>query len=568
MKRLQRAAALLTAGILMLGILSGCAEDPPPAPTTAVPEELSVCLGSAPSSLDPIRTTQARDMTVLCHLYENLLTLTTDESGAVVTAPGAAESWESVKNADGSVTYTFHLRDAKWSDGVPLLSRDFVYAWQRLANPVSKSPHSRLLSIVKGYDELQATGDVSALQVAAPNNTTFEVTVTGAFDWFLTDVCTSAAAMPLREALVQELKDAAIQKNQEDAANGLPMTAGWATDYTKLMGNGPYQITAFDEQGLVLERNAFYSGNEDGPERIRVVYADTAEDGWALYAAGTVDVLAEVPSFRLAELAQSPDWSPLPTLTTCLLLFNTEQAPLDDPLVRQALFLSVSRSALSEAAGTALTAASGLVPFGVSDPEDVDFRTHGGALIPCDAENEAASILKAPELLNQAGYDEITPLPALPLLYPDTERHAATARLLAEQWSDNLGVTVIPTAVTEEELETALADRAYSLALTDYTGYANDAQAFLDGWTSDSETNVVGYSNSAFDTLLAVIASASDDQARRGCLHDAESLLLKSTPLSPLYFLTTDFALREDLLNVTRSAAGVFRFADVCRLLP
>ena len=88
MKCIKRAAALLTAAALTLGILSGCGEEPEAPITTAVPESLTVCLGSAVSSLDPIRTTESRDMTVLCHLYENLLTTALDENGVLTVAPG------------------------------------------------------------------------------------------------------------------------------------------------------------------------------------------------------------------------------------------------------------------------------------------------------------------------------------------------------------------------------------------------------------------------------------------------------------------------------------------------
>ena len=207
------------------------------------------------------------------------------------------------------------------------------------------------------------------------------------------------------------------------------------------------------------------------------------------------------------------------------------------------------------------------MPFGVSDPEDVDFRTHGGALIPNGPDEETAALAAAGNQLLQAGYDEITPLPALELLYTDTERHAATARALAEQWMNRLNITVTPVAVTAEELNTALEAGTFSLALTDFTGYINDAQGFMDAWTTDSQTNTVGYSNTAYDTLLAVIGSAGSDQARRGCLHDAEDLLFRAVPFSPLYFVGTDYAVSDRLDGIIRSNRGVFRFTGVFRHL-
>lgn len=65
---------------------------------------------------------------------------------------------------------------------------------------------------------------------------------------------------------------------------------------------------------------------------------------------------------------------------------------------------------------------------------------------------------------------------------------------------------VTPRSVTEQELWTALHKEGYSLAGMDIEAVGNDAECFLMEWTSDSPDNVVGYANSAYDTLMAIIA--------------------------------------------------------------
>ena len=58
----------------------------------------------------------------------------TADSGKLV--PGQAESYEKTENDDGTVTYTFKLRDGiKWSDGKDVTAGDFEYSWKRLVNP-------------------------------------------------------------------------------------------------------------------------------------------------------------------------------------------------------------------------------------------------------------------------------------------------------------------------------------------------------------------------------------------------------------------------------------------------
>lgn len=69
--------------------------------------------------------------------------------------PGVAESWD---NKDFKV-WTFHIRkDAKWSDGSPVTAQDFVYSWQRLADPKTASPYASYLQYghVANVDEIIA----------------------------------------------------------------------------------------------------------------------------------------------------------------------------------------------------------------------------------------------------------------------------------------------------------------------------------------------------------------------------------------------------------------------------
>lgn len=169
--------------------------------------ELSVCVDGGFSNLDPIYAQDISSQTVLVHLYENLMRVTADGSGGATVVNGMAKSVDTKENGDGTVTYTFHLRTAKWSDGQRVKAGDFVYAWQRLVDPASHSPYANLLSVVCGYQEARSEKDVSLLQISAPSDSVFEVTLNGNFDWFLREVCTSPATMPLRQDVVQRLKE-------------------------------------------------------------------------------------------------------------------------------------------------------------------------------------------------------------------------------------------------------------------------------------------------------------------------------------------------------------------------
>ena len=212
MNRLKRAAALALAAVLCLTLLAACGEK----------EEglsLSVCVGETPNTLDPAMATESADETILMQLYENLMRVTCDAAGNLTTVGGMAKTVDVDEHSDGTVSYTFHLRKAQWSDGTALTAEDFVYAWQRLVNPATKSPNARLLSTVQGYDAVRSGGEPSELAVTAKNDTTLVVVLNGKYDWFVTDVCSAAATLPLRQDVVGTLNEIAYQKNQEAEAN-------------------------------------------------------------------------------------------------------------------------------------------------------------------------------------------------------------------------------------------------------------------------------------------------------------------------------------------------------------
>ena len=569
MKRFKCAAAILLAVVLSIGMLTGCGKSASEK-SLRIPDVLSVSLGSAPVTLDPARAEKPEDLTILANLYENLMKLAADEDGNLQVVPAMARSYEESRHVDGSVTYTFRLRSARWSDGSIVTAEDFVYAWRRLADPAIHSPNTQLLSIIKGYDEVQSTGDTSALQISAKNSSTFVVTITGTCEWFLSDVCTSPAASPLRQTVVEKLTDAVTPSDDGDSAVPPPPVAAdaWASDPTKLVTNGPYCVGESGSRSMTLVQNERYS-DDDSPKTIRIVYANTPEDGWSLYESGAVQFLAELPEAQLQIRAENPDWAPLAMPTTGLLLFNTNHEVLSDPLVRQALQVVIDRAAISDAISAACIPAGGLVSSSVPDPDEDahTFRQHGGDLVNTSSDVIGTSLSGMLQILDDAGFDIGNPFPAMELLFPAEPRYVAAAKALATSWSVAFHTDIRLRAVTEADLNAALAAGQYTMALTELTAAANDAQNFLQYWVTDHPNNVVCYSNTAFDTLLTVIRSASDNDARRGCLHDAESLLLETNPLAPLYFIGTDYALQENLTGLIRDGRGHFLFAGVRQVL-
>ncbi|MWL73970.1 oligopeptide ABC transporter substrate-binding protein OppA, partial [Escherichia coli] len=123
--------SLLTAGILCASA-TAFAASVPAGTQLAEKQELVRNNGNEPASLDPHKVESDVEFNIISDLFDGLVSVS--PQGEI--QPRLAEKWE---NKDGKV-WTYHLRkDAKWSDGSPVTAHDFVYSWQRLADPNTAS---------------------------------------------------------------------------------------------------------------------------------------------------------------------------------------------------------------------------------------------------------------------------------------------------------------------------------------------------------------------------------------------------------------------------------------------
>lgn len=586
LKQNRKFLSLLLAALMLL---TACAkeQDAPAEPEGETPFTLTAAL-ELPETLDPAKS----GGTIAHHLFENLMTWADNGDGFAQLVPGQAESYTLETDYAGCATCTFTLREGiQWSDGEPVEAEDFVAAWRRLADPANDLPDRYLMAIVAGYDQVLETGDPSLLEVSAPDARTFVVTLQAGFAGFLEGLCAGSCTMPVR----QELLD----------------SGRWGAPEAGMVSNGPYTLAEVGSEGFRLEKSmTYHTVNLWGPEELRFVPSAGSESDYARLQSGELDFVLDLPESALLERADGP-WLPEPENVTYAVLFNTCRAPFDVPEVRQALCLVINQSEVTRMAGDlTLRTAQGLVPFGVSDfgqheepeepepeeepvlpgglpaqePEEApaerwDFRAHARELVTLSVESDyAADCARARTLLAQIGYGTEQPFPEVEYLYVDSPEARTTAQALAEMWRQQLGITVTPRAVTQEEYDAALAPAAsedggegeadsvpaFQLAAQAFTASRDDAGAFLTHWRSGQSPT--GYASPAFDILLDSASAALAPEAldaRDAYLHDAEAILLSDGAVLPLYCRGRSCALAENLTGMYRTADGTYFFAAV-----
>ncbi|MBP5304237.1 MAG: peptide ABC transporter substrate-binding protein, partial [Lachnospiraceae bacterium] len=164
MKNLKKAVAMLVVAAMVLGV-AACGK------SSGASNTISVMLSTNVMSLDTNLATDGDSFEVIADCIDGLTQM--DSEGSAV--PALAESWD--VSEDGC-TYTFHLRDAKWSNGTPVTAADFEYAWKlaMTANIEYNYMFDSSVGAVKNADDiLYNGGDPSTLGVTAVDEKTLKV---------------------------------------------------------------------------------------------------------------------------------------------------------------------------------------------------------------------------------------------------------------------------------------------------------------------------------------------------------------------------------------------------------
>ena len=566
--------SLLLSGALVFGLLAGCGggttSTPAPAETgSAAPEstapattanEITVNIASEPQTIDPALNSAVDGAIMINHMFEGLMRWvdsgveTAGSDGTCTNAElsyGQAESYDKVTNEDGTVTYTFHLRDGiMWSDGQPVTASDFVFSWQRLVSPETAADYSYMIDcVVNANAIMNGEMDPSELAVSAPDEKTFVVTITSDLPYF-TELCAFPATFPVREDIVSDSQ--------------------WTYSPDTYISNGAYKMTSrVTNSEIVMEPNEYYYGVDTlGPDKITFKLMDDANAMLSGFNSGELDFIESMPTDEVAGLLASGDLKIVDYIGTYYVCYQTQKEPFDDPKVREAFTLAIDRTYIVEQiTQTGQVEAGGFVPAGVYDAEGAtgdDFRTVGGDYYaPTDADYEA-NCERARELLAEAGYPNGEGFPVVTYLYNTDDAHKAVGEALQNMWQTVLGVTV---QLDNQEWATFLQTRKdgdYSIARNGWIADYNDPMSFLDMWLTGGGNNDAQYSNAEYDSLIQQAKASTDPAERMSLMHQAEDIIIgQDYALCPLYFYTQKYMLADGIQGMYYTPLGYF-FFDKC----
>ncbi|CAI1575768.1 Periplasmic oligopeptide-binding protein precursor [Serratia fonticola] len=508
----QPLAVIIAAVLGMIASQNLQAAEVPAGVQLAPLQRMVINNGSEVASLDPHKVEGTPESNIILNLLEGLVS--TDANGHL--APAVAENWE---NTDYQ-TWTFHLRPgAVWSDGSPVTAQDFVYSWQRLADPKTGSPYASYLQYarIEHIDAILAgKKPPESLGVSAIDEKTLKVTLSEPVPYFVS-MLSHTSMKPVKQSVVEKFGDK------------------WTLPQN-YVGNGAYRLSEWvvNERivRIVLERSPSYWNNSKTViEQATFLPLSSEVSDINRYRSGEIDITnSAIPPNLYAKMKREiPEQLHVnPYLCTFYYEINNQRAPFTDERVRAAVKLTLDRDIIANK-----IMGQGQIPaysFTPTFTEGGNFSQPEWAGWTQEKRNEEAK-----KLLAQAGFNAEKPLKFI-LLYNTSDQNKQQAIAAASMWKKNLGAQV---TLQNQEWKTSLQSRhegQFDVARATWCGDYNEPSAFLNMLLSNSSNNTFFYKSPAFDALMASTLQAPDAAARGAIYQQAETLLDKDSALIPVYY--------------------------------
>lgn len=529
MKKMKATLAIVMASVLTFGLV-GCgssAEGTTAASSdaettvtaTAGGSDMNIMLETAVESLDPQQATDGTSFEVIADFTDGLMQM--DADGQAIEA--LAESYEI---SEDGCTYTFHIRqDANWSNGTPVTAADFVFAWQRAADPEVASEYAYMLSdigqIKNAEDIIAGNMDKSELGVTALGDKTLQVELNVPVSYFLS-LMYFPTFYPVNEEFFNSCGDT------------------FATSPETVLSNGAFVLDSYEPAATAfhLTKNADYY-NADKVQLAGLNYQVIQDSQQALmsYQTGALDTTL-VNGEQVDQVKDDPEFQAIGAGYLWYVSPNIKEVEsLANLNIRMALTMAINREAITVDVlkdGSTPTYTAVPVQF-ATGPDGSDYagdQTRYADVCSYNTE-KAAEYWQAG--LEELGITELT----LDMIVDADDAPQKVAQVLKEQWETTLpGLTVTLTIEPKKQRVQDMQEGNFEVVLTRWGPDYADPMTYLGMWVTDNSNNYGFWSSAEYDAIIdecTTGALCTDAEGRWERLYDAEKLVMEDAVIFPLY---------------------------------
>ena len=495
---------------------------------------LRIDVGGEPTTLDPNKASSSDSLAMLSALVRPLLAFDKD----LKVVPSLAEALPEV-SADAK-TLTYKLRDAKYSNGDPIVAADLVYSWKRMVDPRTAADYGYVMCELAGVSKLlgscgadpepKTDADINAalanVGVSAPDPKTFIVTLDKPATYFAT-LAALWFTSPIQEKWI-------TSANAFEAAN--------------YVSSGPFLLATWEhEDNIVLKPNPNWYGEKPTLTEIRVSMIKEPAQVQAAFEAGELD-MARPPGADIQRVMADPVLKDMvvqiPTLSIYYYDFNNgidpktlkplakcadlKACPTMNKDFRIALTQAIDKKALIQAAFAGLgQAANSFVMPGIPGYDE--------AYDPYPFD-----LVKAKEHMTTAlaalGVPDAAALGKLKFGFNTGGDHETTVAFLAEAWRLAFG---LETEQIGSEFSVFQDERTAGNFIIARNGWGADyphASNQLGLFTCGGGNNASLWCNKDFDALLAQAAQEPDQAKQEELYKQAQKIMYDDAANLPLRF--------------------------------
>lgn len=482
-------------------------------PTAAEKKVLRVQFDVEVASMDPQIATDGTSFEVISAITEGLYSI--DEAGSPILA--MAESVE--KSSDG-LTYTFKLRNAKWSDGTAVTAKDFVFSWRRLVDPKVASEYAFIMEIAGVKNAVAATtGDkpVTELGVTAKDDKTLVVELDVPVPYF-ESLMAFPSFLPVNEAFFTKAGDT------------------YGTSPATLLSNGPFKITAYEPAAttITLEKNAdYWDAGKVALDGIQYQVIKDSQQAMLSYQNGDLDV-ATLSGEQVEQFQADPEFKNIVAGYLWYISPNQTVKGLENVNLRKALALSYDKEAIVK---NILKDGSIIADFAVptllaTGPDGKDYRETADTYLSTDK-------VKALDFWNKAKTELGVTTLKYTMIVEDTESAINVAQFIQSEIQKTLpGITIELQTMPKKNRVERMQQGDFELGLTRWGPDYADPMTYLDMWTTGSPNNYGFWSDKDYDEIIESAKKgelALDLKARWEALKDAEAIVMDEAVIFPVY---------------------------------
>ena len=560
--------------LLLFGLVS-CGESITPVDSGLDAQILHFGNGSEPQGLDPHIVTGVPEHHLLISMCEGL-TIANPRGGENLL--GVAKEWDI--SSDGKI-YTFYLnKNAKWSNGDPVIADDFVWSWMRILTSSLGSQYPDMLYYLKGAKEYHSWVPLEVLQSNLQDDTkklnklkSLKISELSPGDIDELDTLSKSIASIQNDIenhkpkpsfdsvgvkaindheLMVELKNPTpffirllshystypVHKETVLAHGSIDDRNGQWTRPGNFICNGPMNLKSWElNKQITVEKNPLYwDADEVRLNEIRYypVSNESTED--RMFRAGQLHVTNVVPLEKCPVYIENnnPNLRIEPYMGTYFYRVNTLHPVLKDKKVRLALAYALNRNQIVDKVSKCGQKAA------------YSFTPPGSAGYEPDTEIPFDPTL-ARSLLAEAGYKDGIDFPVLEVLFNTQEGHRKIALAVQQMWQENLGIKV---QLVNQDWKVYLAREMtgdFQISRAGWIGDYEDPNTFLDTLRPNRGNNKTGWENEEYDQLLELANSTNERSLRYEYLMEAERLLISEMPIIPIYTYVRQYQLSSDV---------------------